>query len=70
MSIGVAEYPYDANTSYTLIDIADQALYQAKHQDATGWSGSFHKWSICKTRDERTPTCLLLIEEIRRCPFY
>jgi len=32
VSIGVAEYPYDANTPYTLIDIADQALYQAKHQ--------------------------------------
>jgi diguanylate cyclase (GGDEF)-like protein len=32
ISIGVAEYPYDANTADSLIDTADQALYQAKHQ--------------------------------------
>jgi diguanylate cyclase (GGDEF)-like protein len=32
ISIGVAEYPYDANNTDLLIDSADQALYQAKHQ--------------------------------------
>jgi PleD family two-component response regulator len=30
--MGVAEYPYDANTADSLIEKADQALYQAKHQ--------------------------------------
>ena len=32
MSIGVAEFPYDANSVETLIEMSDQALYQAKHQ--------------------------------------
>src|SRR4030043_2388213 len=32
ISMGVAEYPYDANTADSLIEMADQALYQAKHQ--------------------------------------
>jgi two-component system cell cycle response regulator len=32
MSIGVAEFPYDANSVDTLIEMSDQALYQAKHQ--------------------------------------
>jgi len=32
ISMGVAEYPYDANTADSLIEKADQALYQAKHQ--------------------------------------
>jgi diguanylate cyclase (GGDEF)-like protein len=30
LSIGVADYPGDANSAEALIDIADQALYQAK----------------------------------------
>lgn len=32
ISTGVAEYPEDATTTETLIDMADKALYQAKHQ--------------------------------------
>ena len=32
MSIGVAEFPYDANSVETLIEMSDHALYQAKHQ--------------------------------------
>jgi len=32
ISTGVAEYPDDATTGEALIDLADQALYQAKHQ--------------------------------------
>jgi diguanylate cyclase (GGDEF)-like protein len=32
ISIGVAEYPYDANTAEVLIELADHALYQAKQQ--------------------------------------
>lgn len=32
ISIGVAEFPYDANNADTLIELADQALYQAKKQ--------------------------------------
>jgi diguanylate cyclase (GGDEF)-like protein len=32
MSVGVAEYPYDANSIEMLIEKADEALYQAKHQ--------------------------------------
>jgi diguanylate cyclase (GGDEF)-like protein len=32
MSIGVAEFPYDANSVETLIEMSDQALYQAKHK--------------------------------------
>jgi diguanylate cyclase (GGDEF)-like protein len=32
ISIGVSEYPYDANTAESLIETADQALYQAKRQ--------------------------------------
>ena len=32
MSIGVAEFPYDANSVETLIEMSDQALYHAKHQ--------------------------------------
>jgi diguanylate cyclase (GGDEF)-like protein len=31
-SIGVAEYPYDANSVEALIEMADQALYQAKRK--------------------------------------
>jgi len=31
VSIGVAEYPYDANSGDVLYELADQALYQAKH---------------------------------------
>jgi diguanylate cyclase (GGDEF)-like protein len=30
ISIGVAEYPYDANTADSLVDVADLALYDAK----------------------------------------
>ena len=32
ISIGVAEFPYDANTADLLVEYADQALYQAKRQ--------------------------------------
>jgi diguanylate cyclase (GGDEF)-like protein len=32
ISIGVSEYPYDANNAETLIETADHALYQAKRQ--------------------------------------
>jgi diguanylate cyclase (GGDEF)-like protein len=32
MSVGVAEYPGDANSGEVLIELADQALYQAKRQ--------------------------------------
>lgn len=32
ISIGVAEYPYDANSAEMLVELADTALYQAKHQ--------------------------------------
>ena len=32
ISTGVAEFPDDATTGDALIDLADQALYQAKHQ--------------------------------------
>ena len=32
ISIGVAEFPYDANTADVLVEYADQALYQAKRQ--------------------------------------
>ncbi len=32
ISTGIAEFPADASTVETLIDLADQALYQAKHQ--------------------------------------
>ena len=32
ISIGVAEYPYDANSAEMLVELADIALYQAKHQ--------------------------------------
>jgi diguanylate cyclase (GGDEF)-like protein len=31
MSFGVAEYPHDADDKHALIDVADQALYAAKH---------------------------------------
>jgi diguanylate cyclase (GGDEF)-like protein len=32
ISVGLASYPYDANTIETLIELADQALYKAKKQ--------------------------------------
>ncbi len=32
ISVGVAEYPYDANSAEMLVELADTALYQAKHQ--------------------------------------